>query len=781
MAQDPKKQKEINAAIEEMNSLLQQAQIRGNAYKLESEAIAELQRSIIEGQIKTVAQIDAAVKATAKLNTESQKVKKTALDSAAAYDEMLDLTYDLTKAQGKNNQELIAAAKKSQEILDSLEQKLEAEVKSGKISKKLAAEKLAEARATNDMAQSLGKLAEADIAKPFHDMQKAGGEAFAELAGAFGDFSGMIKGLEMGGIAGAITLIASVIKAAVKSAKEFTERVGELSRETGTSYTQMEQVTKEAMALGSAMTEVGVSSKDIEATFAALSNEIGATAMVTPQLAADVSKIGVAFGLTNDEAAATQATLMQMGMSGQEALAAQEEIAASAFKAGVDQGKVLKDISKSAATNARFFGGDVKRLKAAAIQAAKLGMELDTMAQVADGLLDFENSISKQFEFQALTGKNINLDKAREMVLNDDIAGAMDEMLSQMGGIDEFNKMNNLEKKLAAEMMGMEVDQLQKALMMKDMEAKFGEEAVSRAQELGLSMEEMNSMSDSELTTKLATLEKERQIKAEQQARADEFQKGLVDNGLVFLDILNAMRPAFQAIAFIIKGISSVVVGIVDSFKFLGQLFTEQREELNAIQIVAGIIAGIAAATLITQQAMLFVTMARTAAENAGKSGLLAGLGVMIGQAFGSLASATGTIFKSFGMIPFGLGIPLAIAAVAGLAALIGNQVAKAKATGDLAMSANGGPIVASPREGTIFQGTANDEVAMGPGVIGSAQSSGTTPTEIKADANQGVDKIVQAIERLRMDMKLQPVPQIMMNGALVGELLRTEDTFRKR
>ena len=52
--------------------------------------------------------------------------------------------------------------------------------------------------------------------------------------------------------------------------------------------------------------------------------------------------------------------------------------------------------------------------------------------------------------------------------------------------------------------------------------------------------------------------------------------------------------------------------------------------------------------------------------------------------------------------------------------------IGKAQSTGDLAMGANNGPIVTNPREGTIFQGTKNDEVAMGPGVIGAAQGGGS-------------------------------------------------------
>lgn len=780
MAQDPKKQKELNAAIEQMNSLLQQAQVRGNAFKLESEAIAELQRSIIDGQIKTVAQIDAAIKATAKLNTEQQKVKKTALESADAYDQMLDLTYDLTKAQGKNNQELMAAAKKSQQILDDLESKLEAEIKSGKISKKLAAEKLAEARATNDMAQSLGKLAEADIAKPFHDMQKAGADAFGQLASAFGDFQGMINGFQMGGILGAFTVIASVIGASVNAAKEFTTRINDLSKATGISYTQAAALNDEAIKIGASMDYIGVSSKDVEDTFATLANTLGSSALISAELAGGVSQIAVAFGISNDEAAETQATLMQMGLSGQEALEAQQDIAAEAFKAGVDQGKVLKDISKSAKINSKFFGGDIKRLKAAAIQAAKLGMELDDMAAVADSLLDFENSITKQFEFQALSGKNVNLDKARELALTGDIAGATQEVLDQVGSIQEFNELDLLSKQALAEASGVTIEQMQKSLSLMAMEDKFGAEAVKRAQELGMSAEELQDVKAGELNNLLAEKQLQADLAKEEQERSDQFQKGLVDQGLVFLEFLDRMKPAFAAIGVVVGAIADVIAGIVYSFEQMMNLITLNTDGMNTMQMVIGAIASIFTGMLITVGAINAAKRIALALDLKSLAYGVRGLGQLIGRAIAGIGSAIGPIFAGFSILG-PAGPVLAGAAVATMTALAMSQINKAKAqkAGDLAMGANGGPVVMSPREGTIFQGTKNDEIAMGPGVIGSAQNTGTVVAT--AAGNADMSGVIAAINDLKKAIMNMPQPTINMDGREVAAVVRTNDSYRKR
>ena len=58
-----------------------------------------------------------------------------------------------------------------------------------------------------------------------------------------------------------------------------------------------------------------------------------------------------------------------------------------------------------------------------------MGISIADMAKTAETLLDFESSIGAQFEFQALTGKEINLDLARNLAYQGDIAGATKEVL----------------------------------------------------------------------------------------------------------------------------------------------------------------------------------------------------------------------------------------------------------------------------------------------------------------------------------------------------------------
>jgi hypothetical protein len=159
---------------------------------------------------------------------------------------------------------------------------------------------------------------------------------------------------------------------------------------------------------------------------------------------------------------------------------------------------------------------------------------------------------------------------------------------------------------------------------------------------------------------------------------------------------------------------------------------------------------------------------------------LMAGKAVV--GAYRMVAQAIAGIFTSFSSYPFGVGIPLAFGVVGGLTALISKFTTK---TGDLAMSAGGGPIVTNPREGTIFQGTKNDEVAMGPGVINAAQRTQpvTMAAQATTSANESRASVAGDQNRILADIAngtKNPAPiQIGTNVIReVNSAIRTENSY---
>ena len=108
------------------------------------------------------------------------------------------------------------------------------------------------------------------------------------------------------------------------------------------------------------------------------------------------------------------------------------------------------------------------KISKSVLVAKSFGLELKQLDSIADSFLDFESSISKEFEAQLLTGKDINLNKARELAMNNDLAGVAAEISKQVGSSADFLEMNRFKANALAAAFGMSRDSL--ADMMKKSE-----------------------------------------------------------------------------------------------------------------------------------------------------------------------------------------------------------------------------------------------------------------------------------------------------------------------
>lgn len=123
--------------------------------------------------------------------------------------------------------------------------------------------------------------------------------------------------------------------------------------------------------------------------------------------------------------------------------------------------ELMKDLASSTEEFALFGKEGGKNMLKAAAAAAKLGVSLKTLTGLSEQLLNFESSLTTEMELGALLGRNLNLDKARSLAYQGDIAGATKETLKSLGGIDAFSKMDYFTKKKTAELLGSSVEELE--------------------------------------------------------------------------------------------------------------------------------------------------------------------------------------------------------------------------------------------------------------------------------------------------------------------------------
>ncbi len=106
------------------------------------------------------------------------------------------------------------------------------------------------------------------------------------------------------------------------------------------------------------------------------------------------------------------------------------------------------------------LGGNPELIAEAVTKAKLLGAEIDDIVNASKALLDFETSIESELEAELLTGKQLNLERARAAALAGDQATLADELAKNMGTFTDFTKMNTLQQDALAKSMGMQTDQL---------------------------------------------------------------------------------------------------------------------------------------------------------------------------------------------------------------------------------------------------------------------------------------------------------------------------------
>jgi hypothetical protein len=145
--------------------------------------------------------------------------------------------------------------------------------------------------------------------------------------------------------------------------------------------------------------------------------------------------------------------------------------------------KILKEASSLGGVLGLQFAKYPAQLTKSLLTVKAMGLELKQLDSMADSFLDFESSISKEFEAQLLTGKDINLTKAREMFLNNDLAGAAAEINKQVGSTADFMNMNRIQQESLASAMGMSRDQMGDMLKKQEMLSKLGAKDTDNARE----------------------------------------------------------------------------------------------------------------------------------------------------------------------------------------------------------------------------------------------------------------------------------------------------------
>jgi len=261
----------------------------------------------------------------------------------------------------------------------------------------------------------------------------------------------------LGPIGIAIAVFISIYKVVTGVAK----KIAETRKDLGVSAIEAVKLEAAFFGLEKVAALSGLEAEDLKESFKAARDNLGATTDEALGLSLNLAKVAMQSGTTADQLTQVLSVMESVSGASREALLAQIEINRQLIgSAGLAPADIFRDIAENAEFFAQFAKDGSQNLIGAGVAARKLGLDMSVLAGTAESLLDFESSIEKQLEASLLLGRQINLDKARQLAFNNDIEGMQQEILRAVGGEAEFNRMNVIQRKALADSVGVNVEQL---------------------------------------------------------------------------------------------------------------------------------------------------------------------------------------------------------------------------------------------------------------------------------------------------------------------------------
>jgi hypothetical protein len=355
----------------------------------------------------------------------------------------------------------------------------------------------------------------------------------------------------------------------------------------------------------------------------------------------------------------------------------------------VDMRKVMEQTGKISGILRANLGANIKSMAAAVTKATLFGSTLEDVANAGSALLDFESSITKELEAELLTGKNLNLERARAAALAGDQVTLMEELGNQMGSLSDFQDMNVIQQQALAGAMGMTGDQLADILMKQEIQGRTAEQLKAAGKDELAAMVEKQSAQES-FNAAVAQL------------------KGLFADTMKFLDpilqgfssIVKGAMQFKEEIGFVLKAFMGIyaVQQLFNAASLISATIQERRLAAKAAELglggqiltVLGFQNAIAGYQLAKEEGMNTLRAIGVALEETKLGSIIAqGVGMLknIGKlAIENAARLVGmtTALATNAAVTFGVGVAIAVgAAAAGYAAI------KAM-TGDDVMSPGG-------------------------------------------------------------------------------------------
>ena len=344
------------------------------------------------------------------------------------------------------------------------------------------------------------------------------------------------------------TLIDAFLTQMMKADEETTQ----MGRSMNLSKSEAVALKQEFAVAALRSGDIAVNSVRMGKAMGVLNKQLGTAVRFNDEMLMTTSKLTDVVGLS---AEAAGSLAFQAQRSGQSLREVEENVLGASYEmqqgAGIalNMKDVLEDTGKVSGQLRAQLGGNPEVIAKAVTAAKLLGAEINDIVNASKQLLQFESSIESELEAELLTGKQLNLERARSAALAGDQKTVAEELAKNMGTFTDFTKMNTLQQDALAKSMGMTSDQLSDMLF--------------KQETMGMNAEQLRAQGKDELADKLEQLSTQERLTLAQ----EKFQSVIGDLAVAMtpiLDMVSGMAAAFASmpgtIGFIVGALGAMVL-----------------------------------------------------------------------------------------------------------------------------------------------------------------------------------------------------------------------------
>jgi hypothetical protein len=433
-----------------------------------------------------------------------------------------------------------------------------------------------------------------------------------------------------------------------KALKLVDDGAGDMAKQMNLTYGEALNTRRELGNMAAMSGDVALNTKGLQETYMAVGQSLGTNAKLNEADLKTFTKLREQAGYTNEELAGIQKLSL---VNGKTLEANTEEILggakAYASRKGfvVNEKEVLKEVSKASASLKLSLGGSAEAVAEAVVKTKEFGLSLEQASKMSESLLNFESSIESELSAELLTGKNLNLETARQLALNNDIAGAAEEIAKQVGTSADFANMNAIQQEAIAKAAGLTKDELAQSLMDREALANLsgveGKDAKEKFNNLvkQVGMEEAKKRLGNE---QLANQFQQQSVQERFAQATEKLQELFIQIAEPVMAIVSPlMNLAGTVLPLINMALQPLIVGfqvvsdtinyILSSVTGLFGMLTGSNEQLSTMQMIVGAIAasylayqGYVVATNVYQGISAALSERKLIAENASKISMVA-------------------------------------------------------------------------------------------------------------------------------------------------------------